>query len=198
MIEELDLKQLSTMTAFLKAESESASEFTIEFLECLLTRYNLDVALFEELELEGVPEEIIKIIQSGKVPTKEDLLPLDSGEQNILIMELIWFCGMHRIAVYTEDEEVEEGEDSTLDRFIVLREVSPSHWIGSYLIAALTLLMCRIPSDEYIDRLTNNFDESQENVEAMTHLFLETCSCLYQRYSEDDFFYQLKPKSEDE
>jgi hypothetical protein len=163
-----------------------------------LTRYNLDVALFEELELEGVPEEIIKIIQSGKVPTKEDLLPLDSGEQNLLIMELIWFCGMHRIAVYTEDEEVEEGEDSTLDRFIVLREVSPPHWIGSYLIAALTLLMCRIPSDEYIDRLTNNFDESQENVEAMTHLFLETCSCLYQRYSEDDFFYQLKPKSEDE
>lgn len=198
MIEELDLKQLSTMTAFLKEESESASEFTIEFLECLLSRYNLDVALFEELELDGVPEEIIKIIQSGKVPTKEDLLPLDSGEQNLLIMELIWFCGVHRIAVYTEDEEVEAGEDSTLDRFIVMREVSPAHWIGSYLIAALTLLMCKIPSDEYIDRLTNNFDEAQQNVEAMTHLFLETCSSLYQRYSEDDFFYQLKPKSEDE
>lgn len=198
MIDEVDLQQLSTMTAFLKAESESAAEFTIEFLECLIKRYNLDTALFDELELEDVPDEIIKTIQQGKVPTQEDLLPLDSGEQNLFLMEMVWFAGMQRIAAYCEDEELEEGEPSTFDTILAMRDVSTAHWIGSYLIAALTLLLSRMPSHEFVDSLTNNFEETDQNVQRITNFFIETCGSLYHRFKEDNCFYDFKPEGDNE
>lgn len=197
MIEEIDLQKLSTMTAFLKAESESASEFTIEFLECLIKRYNLDTALFEGIELEEVPEEIIKTIQEGGVPTQKDLLPMDSGEQNLFLMEMVWFAGMQRIAAYCEDEELEEGEPSTFDSILAMRDVSTAHWIGSYLIAALTLLSSKMPSHEFVDSLTNNFDESDDNVQRITNFFIETCGSIYYRYKEDGCFYDFKPEGDD-
>lgn len=198
MIEELDFTKLNNMAAFLKEESETASEFTIEFIECLLKRYNLQTALFEGIEFEDVPEEIISIIQSGNIPTKEDLLPMDSDAQNALMMELVWFCGMQRISVYCEEEEIEEGDSSTFDKILVMRDVSPAHWIGSYLITSLTLLMSQLPSEDFIDALTNNFDESQENLMRISNLFIETCGSIYYRYQEDSCFYDLKPVTEED
>ena len=198
MIEEFDFTKLNNMAAFLKAESETASEFTIEFIECLLKRYNLQTALFEGIEFEDVPEEIISIIQSGNIPTKEDLLPMDSDAQNALMMELVWFCGMQRISVYCEEEEVEEGDSSTFDKILVMRDVSPAHWIGSYLVTSLTLLMSQLPSEDFIDALTNNFDECQENLMRISNLFIETCGSIYYRYQEDSCFYDLKPVTEED
>lgn len=198
MIEELDFTKLNNMAAFLKEESETASEFTIEFIECLLKRYNLQTALFEGVEFEEVPEEIISIIQSGNVPTKEDLLPMDSDAQNALMMELVWFCGMQRISVYCEEEKIEEGDSSTFDKILVMRDVSPAHWIGSYLITSLTLLMSQLPSEDFIDALTNNFDGSQENLMRISNLFIETCGSIYYRYQEDSCFYDLKPVTEED
>jgi hypothetical protein len=196
--EELDFTQLNSMVASLKAESESTSEFTVEFIECLQSRYNLDSALYEDIELEDVPDEIIKILQSGKVPTKEDLLPLDSDGQNYLMMELVWLCGMQRIASYSDGEELEEGEPSTFDKILVMRDVSPAHWIGGYLIAALTLLFAKIPSEDFIDSLSNNFEDSQENIMKISNLFVESCSSIFYRYNEDMCFYDLKPEEEED
>ena len=198
MTEELDFAQLNNMVASLKAESESTSEFTVEFIECLQSRYNLDSALYEDIELEDVPDEIIKVLQCGKVPTKEDLMPLDSDGQNYLMMELVWLCGMQRIAYYSEDEELEEDEPSTFDRILVMRDVSPAHWIGGYLIAALTLLFAKIPSEDFIDSLTNNFEDSHENVMKISNSFVEACSSIFHRYEEDMCYYDLKPEEEDD
>jgi predicted CopG family antitoxin len=198
VIEELDFTQLNNMVASLKAESESTSEFTVEFIECLQKRYNLDTAVFKDIEIEDVPDEIIKILQSGNVPTKEELLPLDSDGQNYLMMELVWLCGMQRIAYYSEDEELEEGEPSTFDRILVMRDVSPAHWIGGYLIAALTLLFAKVPSEDFIDSLTNNFEDSHENVMKISNSFVEACSSIFHRYEEDSCFYDLKPEEDDE
>lgn len=198
MIEELDFSTLHTMAASLKAESETASEFTIDFIQCLMERYNLDTAVFEELELEEIPDEIIKILQDGKIPTKEDLLPLDSDTQNSLVMELIWLCGMQRVAAYCEDEEIEEGDSSTFDKILVMREVSPAHWVGSYLITALTLLMAKVPSEDFIDAITDNFEDSPENLLRITNILIETCGSIYYRYYEDSQYYNLKPPEEEE
>lgn len=198
MIEEIDYAKLNTMTSFLKQESESTSDFTIEFIECLMNRYNLDTALFEGVEIDDVPEEIISILQESRVPTKEELLPLSSDTQNYLLMELIWFCGMQRIALFCEDEEVEEGEPSTFDTILAMRDVSAAHAIGSYLISALTLLNSRMPSNDYVDLLTSNFEDTPENCNRISMILLETCSNLLCRYQEDQFYYELKPQEAEE
>lgn len=191
MIEEIDYTQLHNITSKLKEDSESTSNFTIEFIECLMKRYNLDVALVEGVEIEDIPDGIITIIQDGKIPTKEDLLPLNSAMQNYLITELIFFCGMHRIAFYSEDEELEEGEATTFDSILAMREVSAAHSIGSYLIAALTLLNARIPSNDYVDLLTNNFDDSPDGLNKLTLILFETFANIFFRYEEDQFYYGL-------
>lgn len=195
MIEEIDYAKLNNMTSFLKQESESTAEFTIEFIECLMNRYNLDTALFDELEVDDVPDDILKIMQEGRVPTKEELLPLDSDTQNVLLMELVWFCGIQRIAFFSEfeNDEEEDGIPNKFESIIAMRDVSSAHVIGSYLIAAMTLLMSRIPSDELIDILTDNFNDSQENLQRISMIFLETCSSILCRYQEDSHYYELKP-----
>jgi hypothetical protein len=198
VIEELDFTKLNSMVASIKAESESTSEFTVEFIECLQKRYNLDSALYEGVEIEDIPDEIIKIMQSGKPLTKEDLLPLDSDGQNYLMMELVWFCGMQRIATYGDGEELDEGEPSTFDKILIMRDVSSAHWIGGYLIAALTLLFAKIPSEDYIDSLTDNFEDSQENIMKISNFFVEACSSVFCRYNEDMCFYDLRPENDDE
>jgi hypothetical protein len=113
-------------------------------------------------------------------------------------MELVWLCGMQRIASYCEDEELEEGEPSTFDRILVMRDVSPAHWIGGYLISALTLLFAKIPSEDFIDSLTNNFEDSHENIMKISNSYVEACSSIFYRYNEDMCFYDLKPEEDDE
>lgn len=197
MIEEIDYAKLNTMTSFLKQESESTSDFTIEFIECLMNRYNLDTALFEGVEIDDIPDEIIRILQEGRIPTKEELLPLNSDAQNYLMMELIWFCGMQRIALFCEDEQLEEGEPSTFDTILAMRDVSTAHAIGCYLISALTILTSRMPSDNFIDLLTNNFEDTPENCNRISMVLLETCSNILCRYQEDQYYYVLRQKEEE-
>ena len=79
-----------------------------------------------------------------------------------------------------------------------MRDVSPAHWIGTYMITSLTLLMAQLPSEDSIDALTNNFDESQENLMRISNLFIETCGSIYYRYQEDSYFYDLKPVTEED
>lgn len=165
MIDEFDFKKLNTMTAFLKAESESFSEDTTRYIECLILRYDLVAAIPDEIKIEEIPDEIIDIIRNGFIPTKEDLLPLDKNGQAYLITQLVWLCGMHRIIYYSSLSTQDEEEDySKAEELVKMQESSGSHFFASYIYAALALLNCRIASDEYIATLTNNFDNSEENI----------------------------------
>jgi hypothetical protein len=137
-------------------------------------------------------------LREGKIPTKEELLPLNSEAQNILLMELIWFCGIQRIALFSDDEELEEGMPSTFESIIAMRDVSNAHVIGSYLISALTLLMGKIPSTEIMDLLTNNFEDSQQNLQRISTVFLEVCSSILCHYNEDSYYYTLNTDEDDD
>ena len=193
MIDTDDLKQLNILTANLKKHSESTANYTIELLECLLKRYNLRVSLNSEIEMEDIPDEIIKTLKEGRVPTVEDLLPLDSETQNILIMEMIWFAGMHRIASYSHDEDLEEGEPSPIECILAMQDVSMAHSYGSYLFAALALLMSAIPSYDFVNALCNNFEDTPENIKNIINHFVEVVISIHSRHVEDiTWFFDFK------
>jgi hypothetical protein len=119
--------------------------------------------------------------------------------QNNLIAEMVWFAGANRIAYYTVNEEVEEGMPNTLDCILAMRDVSSAHFYASYLFAALTLLMNRVPTYDFVSALTNNFEDTTENVDFIATIFCEVCSSLYVRHSEDlEFFFELQEKDENE
>lgn len=190
MIDEFDFKKLNTMTAFLKAESESFSEDTARYIECLILRYELVAAIPDELKIEEIPDEIIDIMRNGLIPTKEDLLPLDKNAQAYLITQLVWLCGMHRIIYYSSLSTIEE-DYSKVERIVKMQETSGSQFFASYIYAALALLNCRIATDEYIEALTNNFDDSEENMMRLNLIFCELCESIYLRYHEDFHYYEF-------
>lgn len=199
MLDELDFKHLNNLTAFLKAESESTSEFTISYLECLMERYSLKSALSEEAEYEGIPDEIIQILKEGNLPTKEDLLPLDSESQNFLLIEMVWCCGMGRIAAFSyEEENDDEGIPRTIDCILAMQDVSEAHLYGSYLFAALALLMSTVPSYELIHSICNTFDDSPENLHHITERFFEVCKSIYNRYQEDAWYFKGEEEENEE
>jgi hypothetical protein len=184
MIDEFELKKLNTMTAFLKAESESFSEDTIIFIECLIGRYNLVAALSEEIKIEDIPDEILDIIREGRAPNVEDLVPLDSYAQTYLISQLIWICGIGRIIYYSDESKAEE--------IIKMQEHSGAHFWASYIYSAFALLNCRVISDEFMAIMTNNYDNSTQNVLRLNRIFIELCECIYLRHHEDLHYYDLK------
>jgi hypothetical protein len=188
MIDELDLQKLNTLVASIKADSESASEFTIRFLECLMKRYHLKEALKKTTAIDDIPDDIIKILKEGNIPTKEDLLALDFDTQNFLITEMVWKAGMGKICTYSYDIEQEEGIPGIFECIMAMPDVSTAHWRASYLFAALALLMSTIPSYDMVNSITNNFDNSEENIRYIEDRFVEICRAIYVRYKEDDWF----------
>jgi hypothetical protein len=193
MIESMDFKQLNKLTAQVKAQSESSSDFTISFLDCLMTRYNLQSCLMANIVLEEIPDDIIQILREGNIPTKEDLLPLDFETQQTLMMEMMWFAGMNKIVYYTAGEKVDAETPSTSECILAMRDVSNAHFYASYLFAGLTLLMNVVPSYEFVSALTNNFDNSLENLAFIMDRSCEVLSSLHERHTEDlDFFFQLQ------
>lgn len=198
MLNELDFKQLNNLTAFLKAESESNADFTISYLECLMNRYNLKSVLTEEFEHDGIPDVIFQILKEGKIPTKEDLLPLDSDTQHLLLREMIWCCGMGRIATYSYEEENEEGIPKSIDCILAMQDVSDAHLYGSYLFAGLALLMSVVPSYELVNSICNNFEDTPENIQHIVDRFIEVCISIFTRYQEDEWYYDFKDESDEE
>jgi hypothetical protein len=197
MNEELDLKQLHTMTAFLKAESESTMGDTIGFIECLQKRHGLrqSLAANPNIEIEDIPDDIIKILREGKIPTSEDLLPLSSLQQDHLVMALIWIAGIERISQYCYDGDY---DDSPVEYILAMRDVSDRHYFGSYLFAALTLLMSTIPSYDYVSSLCNDFEDFPGNEQFIIDRFIEVCMAIKTKYYEDiDWYYNFK-EGEDE
>jgi len=187
----IDLKSLQSRINDIKKEGEEITDFTYDFLWCLMLRHDLAECLPPDFELEDVPDQIIETLRSGIVPEKEELIMISPDAQNLMCFELIWVCGMGAIASYGADEDgdEEEGIPSTFDVILTMRDVSPAHNIASYLIAVLSLLMCQLPSEDMIERITNNFDCSEEQLQSNMDNFVEFASAVITRFREDMMYY---------
>jgi MFS-type transporter involved in bile tolerance (Atg22 family) len=95
---------------------------------------------------------------------------------------------MGAVAYYSETEE-DSDEPSEFDNILEMTNASPAHYVAVHLIAALTLLFCRIPSFEMIQLLTKDFDQSEEQIQSNLELYNEFCLSVYNRYVEDEEYY---------
>jgi hypothetical protein len=200
MTTDFDLKALQSRINEIREEGEEITDFTYDFIECLIKRHCLNDFLWEETELEDVPDSILETIREGKVPSKDELILLSPDTQNFLCFELIWICGMAALACYGADDDgdEEEEEPSTLDVILSMKEESPAHYIASYLIAVMTLLMGQIPSQDLIICMTNDFDESEEQLQKNMTSFVELSSAVLTRYHEDLGYFEHVHKKENE
>lgn len=180
MTEVFDVKDLTDRINQIK----KSGDFTREFLECLAERHDLFSSIPSDLNIPDVPASIMKSLHSGEVPTKEDILLMDTEIQTHLVIELIWLCGLQAVSYYTEDDP------EFIESILAMLDVSDGHYLGCYLISAFTLLMCKVPSMSLIETITNNFDSSPEGLEKSQNIFLETAYSLYLRWIEDKGYYQ--------
>lgn len=190
-IDAFDFKSLQTRIDSIKEEGKENTDFTYEFIECLMDRYNLKESTPKEHELEDVPDSILEKITQGELPSKEELLLMDPDAQNYLLFELIYFCGMGMIASfdYQNQEEGEEEETPIFDAILAMRDFSPAHYLGSYITAAMTLLMGCIPSPAMIQLLTNDFSMDEEQMQQNFITFSEISASILVKYREECDFW---------
>ncbi len=189
MSEELiDLKSLQSRINEIKKEGKESADFTIEFITCLMERHDLQDSIPEDYELEDIPDSVLDSLKKGEVPEKDQIIMMDSDTQNYLLFELIWLCGMTAISCYTSLEKVEEGEESTFDIILSMMYISPGHWTACYLIAVLTLLMAKVPSEDMISKMTNEFSDDPEQCQKNMDYFVEFASSVLSRYIEDKVY----------
>lgn len=177
-------KSLEERINKIRKEGELATEFTLEYLNCLLKRHDLEVSIPEDLVSEKVPSLIYDTLRQGELPSKEQIMLMDNDTQTNFVIELIWLCGLNAISFYTQ----ETGEEF-LDSILSMMDVSEGHAIGCYLICVLTLLQSCVPSIESIAYMTIEFDNSPENTSKMKDLFLELSYALLLRWKEDQIYY---------
>jgi hypothetical protein len=184
-----NLKFLQSRINDIKEEGQESADFTIEYIECLMNRHDLMESIPDDFELDDVPDSILDTLRKGEIPTKDQIILMDTQVQNYFIFELIWLCGMTAVAYYTSDEEREEENDpSTFDVILGMLQVSPGHATGCYLICVFTLLMGQIPSETMISNITNNFSDDFDQCQKNMDYFVELSSSVLTRYKEDRLY----------
>jgi hypothetical protein len=178
-----DLSGLHSRINEIKVETT----FTRDFLECLMKRHDLKYSIPDEYTIDDVPDTILDSLRNGELPSEEALLQLSSEIQNQLMFELVWVCGMNAIAFYTKDQSQEN--DTFFENIMAMLEVSPAHYIGCYIVAVYTLLMCRVPTIEMIETITNNFSQEQIHLQRDYDMYVELVAGVYTRYQEDQIYY---------
>jgi hypothetical protein len=190
MEDKFDIKALQSRIAEVKKESEETTEFTSEFLECLLKRHDLANVLHEEQEFEDTPDEVTEALKKGEIPKKEDLVKMPTEAQDYLVKDCVYMCGLGAISWYGDNlPEYAEIDPKPFDEIIVMPDISPGHHTASYIVAAMALLTADIPSQRMIELLTNNFDNSPEQLEDNMELYNEICVMILKRYHEDLEYY---------
>lgn len=184
---EFDLKLLQSRIEQIKEEGKESSEFLYNYIQCLVERHDLFEYIPDDLEIIDIPEQIIQKLIDHEIPSVDDLNALDLGNKEWLIIQLVWICGMGAVAVYSEDTD--DDEESTFDAILSMMDVDEAHYVGAYLVAALTLLMCQIPPFELVEKLTNEFSEDPEDIESAKQSFYQLSSGIYSRYKEDVNYY---------
>jgi hypothetical protein len=180
-----DLNVLQSRINQIKEEGNESSEFTLNFIKCLMYRHNLKFAIPEDFEIDDIPTSIIETIVSGEIPTIDSLNILSEDDKNWLIIQLIWVCGLAAIYNYCQDEEVVEDGESTFDVVLAMMDVSEAHCSGCYVLCALTLLMAKLPPLEMIELITNDFSNNPMSIERSKEVFYQLSSGIISRYMED-------------
>lgn len=190
MEDKFDIKALQSRIAEVKKESEETTEFTLQFLECLLKRHDLGNVIHDEHEFDDTPEEVNDALKRGELPQKEDLAKMTTDAQDYLIKDCVYMCGLGAISWYGDNlPQYEEIDPKPFDEIIVMPDISPGHHTASYIVAAFSLIFADVPSQKMIEVLTNNFDSSSEQLEENMELFNELCVTILKRYREDLEYY---------
>ena len=190
MEDKFDIKALQSRIAEVKKESEETTEFTIQFLECLLKRHDLGNVIHDEHEFDDAPDEVNEALKKGELPKKEDLAKMTVEAQDYLVKDCVYMCGLGAISWYGDNlPQYEDIDPKPFDEIIVMPDISPGHHTASYIIASLALIFSSIPSQRTIELLTNNFDSSPEQLEENMELFNEFCVTIVKRYREDLEYY---------
>lgn len=190
MEEKFDIKSLQSRIAEVKQEQEVSNNFTQEFLECLLKRHDLKNLIVDDQNFQDVPDSIIEDLKEGIVPSIEKLSVIDVITQDYFLKDCVWLCGMASIAFYSDNNiQYLNQNPKPFDEIIKMPQMSAAHHSASYIVAALTLLMGDIPSQEIIATLTNNFDESDDQLEKNVEFYNELCVSILRRYQEDQEYY---------
>lgn len=184
-----DLKSLQSRIEMIKEEGKEVTDFTHEYLTFLIDRYGLEDYVPDNCELEDVPEIIIEKILKGEVPSKDEILLMDSDVQNYFLFEMIYLCGMGVIARFDYNNDPDPNNPGLFDAILEMRDMSPAHFMGGYITAVLTLLMGCIPSFPIIELLTNNFSCEEEQLEQNMLTFSELAASLIGKYREDQEFW---------
>lgn len=191
MTDSFDMSGLLERINKIKKQGEKSTEFTLECLQCLLERHDLKYSIHPDFEVVDVPLVILESLRQGILPTKEQICLLDDEVQSNFIAEMVWVCGMNAISYYTADVPPDEDGETILDQFLVMLEVSESHFVGCYLIAALTLLMSNAPSIEMIETITDNFNNDSAHIEKSQEIFYEYIRAIHSRWKEDKLNYEI-------
>lgn len=197
--DKFDIKSLQKRIQEIKTENEHGITFTQEFLKCLFERHNLKEIIHEDQEFEDVPELIVEKIKNGQVPEYHEIALMDIDTQDHLLKDCVWMCGMGAIAWYSQNlEEYKdlEEEEKPFNQIIKMPDMGIGYHSASFLIAAFTMLMADVPSEELIVTLTNNFSDDEKQVEKNFELFNELCLGIYRRYEEDLSMYELEEDEE--
>lgn len=186
--ETIDLKSLQSRINEIKKEGQESADFTLEFIECLMERHDLKDSIPDDYELPDVPDSVLDTIRKGEIPQKDEIILMDSDTQNFLLFELIWLCGMTAISFYTSEEELEEDEPSTFDIILGMMHTTPGHHTACYMITVLSLLLAKVPSEDMMSNLTDNFSDEPEQCQKNIDNFVEFASCVLLRYNEDKIY----------
>lgn len=193
MEDKFDIRSLQNRIKEITKESEESSLFTHEFLKCLIERHSLNTIIHDEHEFEDVPDFITEKLVQGEVPTVDQIKLMDVDTQDFLLKDCIWICGMGAICWYSDNlEEYKEMDPSPFEHFMELPNISAGHYTASFIATALALLMSDIPSQTLLETLTNNFDNSEEQIEKNMVLFNEICLSVLRRYQEDLANYNIE------
>ncbi len=190
MEDKFDIKALQSRIAEVKKETEETTEFSVEFLDCLLKRHDLANVIHEDQQFDDTPDEVAEALKKGQLPKKEDLSKMSKEAQDYLLKDCVYMCGLGAISWYGDNlPQYEDVDPKPFDEIIEMPDISPGHHTASYVVAGLTLLFADIPSQQMIELLTRNFDNSQEQLEENMELFNEICVMILKRYKEDLEYY---------
>lgn len=190
MEDKFDIKALQSRIAEVKKETEESTEFSLQFLECLLRRHDLANILHEDFEFDDTPDEVTEALKKGEIPKKEDLDKMTTEAQDYLVKDCVYMCGLGAISWYGDNNpEYKEIDPKPFDEIIEMPDTSSGHHTASYIVAGLTLLFADIPSQRTIELLTNNFDCSLEQLEENMEYYNELCITILKRYHEDLEYY---------
>jgi hypothetical protein len=186
MTKDFDTSALNKRIAEVKRESDECTTFTIEFVDCLMKRHDLQNMLQSDQQFDDIPQSIVENLVNGKCPTIEDLFPIDIDSQDAFIKDLVWICGMGAISWYCDNEDqYKEMDPKPFDEIIKMPEMSVGHHSASFIIAALVLLTATVTPPMVIELLSNNFDCGEEQLEKNAIIYNDLCFCILKRFKED-------------